>query len=209
MKKEDPSNYSSVVVDPLALKNGVQRFLQLQQQQENGKDVYWTLLEQYYVYKNDTSPQQQDPHGGHPHHHFYYADQYLSQSSICNATPGHDLELEGGFRLLADKIRLAVAPTSVEQQHQLPQRKQRPKLLCMMYTYSPMRYLARAQALTWGRQCDGFVAFSNETIPDLGIFQWNLHDNNNNNSSSSQPIRDEDYGNMWQKTVRLRDASFS
>jgi hypothetical protein len=65
-----------------------------------------------------------------------------------------------------------------------------------MYTYSPMRYLARVQALTWGRHCDGFVAFSNETLPDLGMFQWNTNHSNDR-------TQEENYSNMWQKSVRM------
>ena len=53
-----------------------------------------------------------------------------------------------------------------------------------------MQYLARAAALTWGRRCDGFVAFSNQTVVDLNMLDLQ-HDG------------PESYHNMWQKTRRV------
>ncbi|OEU11205.1 hypothetical protein FRACYDRAFT_151906, partial [Fragilariopsis cylindrus CCMP1102] len=70
------------------------------------------------------------------------------------------------------------------------------KILCLVYTYSPMRYLVRTQAIVWGRQCDGYIAFSNETIPELGIYQLPT-----NNEYSG--VEEESYTNMWQKTRRI------
>jgi glycoprotein-N-acetylgalactosamine 3-beta-galactosyltransferase len=49
-----------------------------------------------------------------------------------------------------------------------------------------MRDLARIQALSWGHKCDGFLAFSTETIPALGMLEI-LH------------VGAESYQNMWQK----------
>lgn len=60
-------------------------------------------------------------------------------------------------------------------------------LFCGIYTYSNMYELARSAALTWGKDCHGFIAFTNETIEELGFIQLHEHMN-------------ESYYNMWQKT---------
>ncbi len=69
-------------------------------------------------------------------------------------------------------------------------RAKRSKILCMVYTvHFPPKYEnhnLRAQAETWGGQCDGFIAASNFT--DHGIGSINL-----------PHIGPETYGNMWQK----------
>jgi hypothetical protein len=44
-----------------------------------------------------------------------------------------------------------------------------PRILCAIYTYGHNRDLARSAALSWGYKCDGFLAFSNETIASLGM----------------------------------------
>lgn len=56
----------------------------------------------------------------------------------------------------------------------------------MIYTYDGYRDLTRAQILSWGYKCDGFLAFSTETIPELGIV-------------TIQHPGPEAYQNMWQK----------
>jgi glycoprotein-N-acetylgalactosamine 3-beta-galactosyltransferase len=93
---------------------------------------------------------------------------------ICNVGPGRSLEDEGGFKLLTEKIQVQ------------PLTENSPRILCVMYSYRKMRDLLRMQALTWGHQCDGFLAFSTETIPELGIVEI-LHKG------------EESYQNMWQK----------
>lgn len=81
-----------------------------------------------------------------------------------------------------------------------------PRVLCLVYTYSPMRYLLRAQALTWGKNCDGFLAFSNETLPELGIYRLppplgtTAH---HGREQQEQEYQEESYDNMWQKTRML------
>ncbi|GFH50411.1 hypothetical protein CTEN210_06887 [Chaetoceros tenuissimus] len=61
-----------------------------------------------------------------------------------------------------------------------------PKILCMVYTHSRSHQRVRAIVNTWGSQCDGFFAASNET--DLSIRTINLVHNG-----------PEAYNNMWQK----------
>jgi hypothetical protein len=98
----------------------------------------------------------------------------LTSDHICNLGPGRSLEDEGGFKLLTEKI---VVSEPVDAS---------PRILCSIYTYRKMRDLARIQALSWGYQCDGFLAFSTETIPELGMLEI-LHQG------------EESYQNMWQK----------
>jgi glycoprotein-N-acetylgalactosamine 3-beta-galactosyltransferase len=108
----------------------------------------------------------------------YYNDVILSPQAICVDGPGEGLEDEGGYKLLTEKVRLHTSPPSSQ------------RLLCVVYTYPLMHPLARTVALTWGRHCDGFVAFSTETFPDLGFLDLK-HEG------------PEAYANMWQKVRSL------
>ncbi len=69
-------------------------------------------------------------------------------------------------------------------------RAKKSKILCMVYTvHLPPDYdnrNVRAQAETWGQQCDGFIAASNMTDHDTG-------------SINLPHLGPEMYGNMWQK----------
>ncbi len=98
----------------------------------------------------------------------------LISEYVCGFGPGRSFEDDGGFKLLTEKI---VVSEPVRDS---------PRILCSIYTYPMMRDLARLQALTWGCQCDGFLAFSTETIPELGMLDI-LH------------AGEESYTNMWQK----------
>ena len=98
----------------------------------------------------------------------------LTSEYVCGLGPGRSFEDDGGFKLLTEKI---VVSEPVRDS---------PRILCSVYTYPMMRDLVRLQALTWGYQCDGFLAFSTETIPELGILDI-LH------------AGEESYQNMWQK----------
>jgi glycoprotein-N-acetylgalactosamine 3-beta-galactosyltransferase len=80
----------------------------------------------------------------------------------------------GGTKMLKNKVQIANVTDS-------------PRILCAIYTTAHNRDLARAAALTWGYKCDGFLAFSSETIPDLGIVNI-LHRG------------EESLENLWQKT---------
>ncbi len=61
-----------------------------------------------------------------------------------------------------------------------------PRILCMVYTHSNEHERIKAIVNTWGKDCDGFFAASNET--DLSIHAINL--------THKGP---ESYNNMWQK----------
>jgi hypothetical protein len=104
----------------------------------------------------------------------------VSETAVCTDGPG--LGWEGGagaYALLTETIRVAPAPSNNDTI----------RVLCAMYTVAiPRSYtLAQTAALTWGAQCDGFLAFSNVTAPNLGMVHL-VH------------AGPEAYGNMWQKT---------
>jgi hypothetical protein len=136
----------------------------------------------------------------------------LTSDYICAFGPGRGMEQDAGYKLITEKIHVydstnelsatsqddsvptaAAATTSTilsNSQHNDDSATHAPRpirILCAMYTYSGMRDLARTQALLWGHKCDGFIAFSNETIESLGMIDLE-HDG------------DESYDNMWQKT---------
>jgi glycoprotein-N-acetylgalactosamine 3-beta-galactosyltransferase len=103
-----------------------------------------------------------------------------SLSQVCSQPAGVLDEAPEGVELLTRKIK--IAPDARSTSHS--------RLLCAIYTHAPMRPLARMAALTWGYMCDGFLGFSTETIPELGL----LHLKHAGNES---------YQNMWQKVRSL------
>lgn len=124
--------------------------------------------------------------------------------SACYDPPGSGWEGGmGGYDILKHKLQIAhddddddsrwLAATTMQPNRKKDQNNHKnaassnSSLLCAMYTHSNRFWEARAMALTWGIQCDGFVAFSNQTIPNLGMIDL-IHDG------------PESYGNMWQKT---------
>ena len=100
----------------------------------------------------------------------------FNATRVCNVRGTKNPVLPGGFRLLIEKIRIDYS-TMHERQH---------RILCGVYTHEGNRDLARAAALTWGYKCDGFVAFSTETIPEIGMVHL-------------KHPGPEIYENMWQK----------
>lgn len=99
----------------------------------------------------------------------------LSSENVCSLGPGEGLEEEGGYKILTEKAQLNHS-----------KRRSQKRILCLMYTHEPMHSQARAAALTWGRRCDGFLGFSNLTIPSLGLLRL-------------EHVGPENYGNMYQK----------
>ena len=151
------------IADPTALRRNLQIFLQRQYPNEinplRNSSHYWNLLTDYYPeYRNGS----------------LYGMHNLGAPFVCNFGPGQSFEDDGGYKLLTEKISFDMTP--------LPPIK----VLCSIYTHRTMRDLARAQALTWGHKCDGFLAFSTEMIEELGMLNI-LH------------AGDEMYDNMWQK----------
>lgn len=115
----------------------------------------------------------------------YRADPYLLRQtlandgsstcpSVCALRAGQGLEDDGGWKLLTEQIRVASADT-----HKV-------RILCAVYTHAGQHDMAETVARTWGKHCDGFLAFSTETHPALGLVHL-VHQG------------PEAYGNMWQK----------
>lgn len=151
------------VADPMALRKGVAAFFKRidRNETEVAENSYWKLLMDYEShYRNDT----------------FSGQEVLSPDFICAAGPGRGYEQDYGYKLLTEKIRI----------HKNVANESFPRLLCLVYTYPKMRDLQRTQALSWGYKCDGYLAFSTETISDLGIVHLE-HEG------------EESYSNMWQK----------
>ena len=184
-----PSSPSAraTVIDPLSLKRDSESFLNDYISPPGGTgSPFWSLMENYPLQTRESEANKNPLF-------FYYEHDVLSSELICGVGPGRGMEQDAGFKLLTEKIRILASDatsTSIEavsDERAEPTNEGDPKLLCIVYTYSPMRHLQRAQALTWGRHCDGYVAFSNETLPELGIYQLPDHQ------------AEESYDNMWQK----------
>jgi hypothetical protein len=157
------------IADPTALKRGRQHFLNKLPSHNNHNEerCFWQALEGY----------QNEYRVG-----ILYGKELLSPEYICAFGPGRGMEQDSGYKLLTEKIRV-YNDTTEGGAIQEPS----PRILCAMYSYSGMRDLARTQALVWGYKCDGFLVFSNETIPSLGMVNL-LHPG------------EESYNSMWQKT---------
>ena len=162
------------VADPASLQKGIAQFLkqslpQLSKETSSASilmenpTLYWKLLTEYESqYRNDTA-------SGH---------EILSSDYICAPGPGRGYEQDSGYKLLTEKIKVYSSHDEKEFS---------PRILCLVYTYPRMRDLQRTHALSWGHKCDGYLAFSTETIPSLGIVHLE-HEG------------EESYSNMWQKS---------
>ena len=108
----------------------------------------------------------------------------LSRDNVCKLPFGDRRSPENlqGYEILK-QIRIVL---ETEEMHAAPSEPS-PRILCAVYTHLPQHPQSRAAALTWGRQCDGFLAFSTAEHKNLShvVVQ---HDG------------PEDYDNMWQKT---------
>lgn len=145
------------IADPYALRRGTHHM-----QVTGEHHRFWTIFDRYAVAPTDETPS---------------TAAGSSRSVVCGFGPGQGLEEEGGWKLLTEKIYTNPDSSRVMT---------RVKVLCAIYTHAPLHPLARAAALTWGVQCDGFLAFSTETIPELGFLDL-VHNG------------PEAYGNMFQK----------
>ena len=169
-----PNGTLGYIADPAALRKGIATFMSKEGLYRNEKNVttlvsnnprlYWKLLQEYEPHhRNDT----------------YSGQEILSPDYTCSLGPGRGHEQDYGYRLLTEKIRII----RNDNNHKTRQ----PRILCLVYTHPKMRDLQRTQALSWGHQCNGYLAFSTETIPTLGLVHLE-HEG------------DESYDNMWQKT---------
>ena len=136
----------------------VRRFVRKQNQ------TYWERLSNHNAEILGIPPQQ--------------SKELLLPDIICGMPPGKGHEGDGGYKLLTEKIQV----------HPPPSRNNNDtiRLLCIVYTYPGNRDLYRSLALTWGHQCDGFLGFSTETVPQLGLVDL-------------PHLGQETYSNIWQK----------
>jgi hypothetical protein len=172
------------IADPTALKRGREHFLNKLSPSHNNDDnddnneqeglLFWQALEGYQKeYRLGT----------------LYGKEILSSEYTCAFGPGQGMEQDSGYKLLVEKIRVYndSTTTTAERGGAIQPPSSSPRILCAIYSYSGMRDLARTQALLWGYKCNGFLVFSNETIPSLGMVNL-LHQG------------EESYNSMWQKT---------
>jgi hypothetical protein len=175
---------------------------------------FWNIIQNYHI---STAPnisrllekpqQQRQP-------------SYTNSTAACIDPPGDGWEGGiGAYQLLTQKIQLyhtttssttndttttrnmAVVPSDHRRRRRSPLR-----LLCAVYTHIPMHHLVRMAALTWGVQCDGFLAFSSSTSLSSSSLNQPQNDSTTTTATSglgiiSIPhIGPESYHNMWQKT---------
>jgi hypothetical protein len=199
---------NTITVDPYSLKKGVESFLKEDCRPSSGSATagsnadLWDLLDRYppppVVSLPEGERERED--GGEDdiiRPFYYYEHDRLSPELVCGAGPGRGMEQDAGYKLLVEKIRVLAAPEDATPKSSNTKTKAEPKLLCLVYTYSPMRYLLRTQALVWGHHCDGFLAFSNETLPELGIYELPIDQSQHQQGDDR---RNESYNNMWQKS---------
>ena len=140
-----PNGTMGYIADPTALRRHLQFFLQRDYPDEvdplSNASHYWELLTNYYPQHRNGS---------------LYGTYNLGANYVCNLGPGQSFEQDGGYKLLTEKIQVSTS-------------KDKNKVLCCTYTHRTMRELSRAQAISWGHKCDGYLAFSTETIPELGL----------------------------------------
>jgi glycoprotein-N-acetylgalactosamine 3-beta-galactosyltransferase len=89
-------------------------------------------------------------------------------------------------RFVLDKVQVA-------KESSVTPNETRSKLLCMTYTISNNHNAIRDIVNTWGKRCDGYLAFSNQSDADLSILEivpdvegWK-----------------EDYYDMWRKVQKI------
>ena len=101
----------------------------------------------------------------------------------CQYKPGKGNEGRGGYKVL-QKVKQGLQkhpdkPKTTEES--------RPKILCMVYSYSKNEKQVEAIVNTWAQKCDGFFTSADVENRELGML--NLRQNGK-----------ESYDNMWQKT---------
>jgi hypothetical protein len=106
----------------------------------------------------------------------------FERSNVCNVGGMND---DISYAVIA-KIRQGIIENEM-QALQIPKAQNKPRILCMVYTYEGA-HETNLQAIvdTWATQCDGFLAASNVTNPDLGAVNIKF-------------FGAESYGNMWRK----------
>jgi hypothetical protein len=102
-------------------------------------------------------------------------------NDVCHAAPATGVEGESGWRLITEKVRVSAnaSPRAANVT--------RSRILCAPYTYDKRHEQIQAIAETWGWKCDGFLAASTKTVPEIGAVDL-------------PHLGPETYRNLWQKT---------
>ena len=111
-------------------------------------------------------------------------DSIYKSGDCSNLLDEHDLKvLNAQRRPLSSSFDSSSSSSSSSNEEKM---NSKGGLLCMIYTISSKDTQLQAIANTWGRHCDGFIAFSNETNVDL-------------HAVLSNHPGGESYHNMWSK----------
>ena len=108
--------------------------------------------------------------------------------SLCSVPPGVGEEGPAGIRGLF-KLRTAITTRTrypLENRQESGLAKNNVKLLCMVYTHSNRHDTLQSIVETYAPQCDGFLAASNVSDPNLGAVRI-------------PHVGPESYQNMWNK----------
>ena len=141
-------------------------------------------FQQQIVDDNTTTAQQQ-------HDPFRLRNNPLqfNATQVCQVPPGQGEEGPAGIRGLY-KIQQSLPSLSLLEKEKDKSIKS-PRLLCMVYTHSNRHEeVLRAVAESYASQCDGFLAASNLTQPELGAWKVPHHGS-------------ELYDNMWNKVQAM------
>ena len=125
-------------------------------------------------------------------------------NEICHVRPGHGVEGIWGYQGLV-KIRLAA--NDEDATSSFPVGVSRESLLCLVITDST-RHTGALQAImeTYAPHCDGFLAFSNRTDPNLGAIDlWNIQPTTTTTNTTNPPSNTNTTTSDWRKVQRVWD----
>ena len=109
-----------------------------------------------------------------------------TRKKSCRADRVIDLVAFQVFKLIRTGVIKSKAQMEERKRKAIDKSGDPPKILCMVYTHSGAHSRIQAIVNTWGSQCDGFFAASNETDLSIGAIDL-VHKG------------PEAYSNMWQK----------
>jgi hypothetical protein len=107
-------------------------------------------------------------------------------------------DLDESDQLVLSSVRAGLSQPSSEPHH-----PSRSRVLCMTYTMTANHHRVKSIVRTWAQQCDGYLAFSNETDTRLNILQLLPQSCTGGKPSADTcevHARPESYNEMWYKT---------
>ena len=176
------------------------------------RNVLLLLLQQQQQQQQDHHSNHTHTNTTNADRYYFPIDDPVVLQQVCQVAPGLGEEGPEGYRILqrvqwngpppvpdvdaattADVLATtATTTTNTNHNHnttfaaQLPVLPP-PRILCVIYTHDQQQDQLRAIVETWGWRCDGFLAASTKTIPDIGAVDL-------------PHLGPEAYRNMWQKT---------